>query len=271
MSSGGDSGSSQETVTTTRDPEFIEDVARRYLARAEDLSNQPINPPLPPGSERIEGFGADQTAAFDAVRGRVATGDPTINAATASLNQFLDPNAAFSPLANQLVDINRQNTIDNFNTTVAPSTATTAVQSGSFGNTGVSEIEAIQRYELGRALGETEAGVRNQFLDRSLAAQGYAPGLAESRQRDIQALLSVGNQQQGLGQAIRDVDYQNLLTERNEPYQQLNVLGSALNAARGGGGQVTSIGPGQQSNPLISGIGALGSLLGGAGQLYGAF
>jgi hypothetical protein len=262
----------QETTTTTEPPAFVEPYSKRFLKRAENLSKTAILPELPSGAERVEGFSPDELAAFDLIRSRAMSGDQSINAATQGLSQFLDPNAAFSPLANQLVDINRQNTIDNFNTQVAPGIAGLARSSGSFGNTGVAELDAIQRYNLGRSLGETEAGVRNQFLDRSLSAQSLAPSLSQARQSDIQALYGAGQTQRGLGQSIRDIDLQNLLAAREEPFTRLNILGSAINTAGGGYGRTTGTAPvASQGNPFIGGLGALGGLLGGFGTLYGAF
>lgn len=261
----------QETTSTTEPPEYVKPFAKKYLSRANQLSQTAVMPELPGGASRVEGFTPDQLAAFGLIQDRALNGDQTINAASQGLGQFLDPNAAFSPLANQLVNTNRQGTIDAFNTQVAPGLSDIARRSGSFGNSGVAELDAIQRYGLSRSLQEGEAGIRNQFLDRSLAAQSYAPGLAASRQSDIQALYGIGQQQQGLGQAIRDIDFQNILAAREEPFTRLNVLGSAINTASGGYGRTTGTAPVAGGNPFLGGLGVAGTFLGGLGTLAAAF
>ena len=260
----------QTTTTTTEPPKYVQPYAEDYLKRAQALSTKDILPALPSGAERIQGFSPDQIAAFNMVRDQALNGNPTVNAAEAGLSQFYSPDSAFSPLTNQLVNQSNQNIVDAYNNQVVPSLNSAARASGSYGNTGLGELDAIQRYGLSRSLGENEANIRNQALNRSLSAIGMAPAFAGLRTNDINALNSVGAQQQGLSQAINDINFQNLLSARDQPFTQLNVLGSALNTASGGYGTTTSIGPGQSGGGLLGGLGAFGSLLGGAGLLAGA-
>lgn len=266
----GGSPDTQETTTTTEPPEFVQPFSKRFLSRAEDLSLGAIQPPLPPGADRVQPLSSDELLAFDLLRGDILDGGLPSEAA-AGLSQFLDPNSAFSPLANQLVDINRANTVDAFNTQVAPQIAGLSRASGSFGNTGVAELDAIKRFDLARALGETEAGIRGDFLDRSIGAASLVPAIAGARRDDLSALAGAGGQQRGIAQAIRDIDFQNLLSAREEPFTQLNVLGSAINTASGGFGRTTGLAPVVGGNPFISGLGAGGAFLGGVGSLISAF
>ncbi len=248
-----------------------------FLPRALALSQQPLLP-LPGVDARIAGFSPEELQAFDLTTQRALGGSPLIQAAQAGVGQLVDPNLAFSPLADRLVQTVQGDIVDQFNLNVAPATAARFNASGAFGGTAQQELESAQRFGLARALGDVGTGVRRGFLDLALQAAPVAQSLANQDFVDLANLQQVGATRRALDQARLDVSFQNFLDRRNEEINRLGILGSAI-ASAGGTFQnagVTTQTTGPQNipggpNPFIGGLGAAGSFLGGVGRLASVF
>lgn len=117
------------------------------------------------------------------------------------------------------------------------------LQLGSQGQN-IGALEGLGQLMLGAGnLGLGYQNSQNQALSLipSLLGAQYAPS---------QALLNIGNQQQGQGQNILNAGYQNQYNQAMYPQQVLQGLAGLLSSAMGGGGTQVSVGPGANSGGL---------------------
>lgn len=266
------------STTVSEFPEFAQPAAEDLLSRATQLSSTPFQPTLPGAEQRLQGFSPEQEAAFGQFTQRGLFGNPLTNAAERATFGQLTTDPTQNPLVDRLVQTAQGDIVDQFNLNVAPSLAARNKLSGSFGNTGLQETEAAQRFGLARALGDVESQIRLPAFEnqsaRQLQAAGLSPTFAAQRLQDTTGLLGVGQTRQQFGQAGRDIEFSNLLQQREEPLQQLDILARALSAVTAGGNLGTRSQTGTQffqpqagSNDLLGLLGAGGSFLGGAGLL----
>lgn len=268
------SGSGQKSVTqtsTSSPPAFVIPFSQQLLSRASQVSNQPLQPALPSGEQQVAGLSNAEQLGLQNLTNQAQFGTPSLNAAEQGLAALIGPDAAFSPLTNQLVSSAQGNLVDQFNLNVAPAAAAQFARGGTFGSTANQELEAAQRFGLARSLSETESSIRDQALNRSLAASSLAPQLANQNLLNQQSAFNAGTQQRGIQQSINDVNLQNILAERQQPLTQLDILAKAIAAAQGGFGNsfATQTG-GVTSNPFLGALGAGGAFLGGLGSLFGS-
>lgn len=267
-----------EPVFDTRrvpNPNFDPDAQNQgFLARAFRLSQEGLQPPLTPGAERVAPFTPSQQAALSGLERRGLMGSPETRAASGEIQATLGRDPLNNPLADRLVSTAQGDIVDQFNTDVAPRIASMSRGSGSFGNTGVAATDAQARFSLARALGDVENQIRLPTFEaergRQMQAAQLAPRIAAQRTGELQSAFGAGQTRQSQEQAIRDIDFQNLVQQRMEPLQMLDVLGSAINTASGGFGTTTTTGEQfvpRSPNPFLTGAGAAGSALGGIGQL----
>ena len=189
MSGGGGGG---QTTTTGVAPEFS-GLATQYAQRASDLSNQAYTPFT---GRRFATGNADQSAAGDYFRSGMSAGT----------NPYLD----------QMVGKAQGNLISNYNNTIRPQLDAQAARSGSFGNSGVESTMQQQQQALGNQLGD---------ISTQMYGQQYN---ADQSRRDASAqnLLGFGNQQQAQQQQGLDFNYQQFQDALNQPYRNLQTLGS---------------------------------------------
>ena len=254
-------------VSTTERPAWLQPYSEELVQRGQSLSSEPWTY-MPAGAERIAPLSNEELAGIDIGTQRALVGHPAMAAAGQGLSQLIGPDAAFSPLTNRLVQASQDNLVDQFNLNVAPATAAQFNRANTFGSTGQQELEAAQRFSLARAMEESEAGIRNQALNRSLSAINMAPQIANQDYVDMNALMSLGERKRGLGQAIRDADLERFMDIRNDPLRRLEVLGSVINTGGGGYSTVRQTQPG--SNQWLDLLGAGGSFAGGLGSLLGS-
>lgn len=211
------------------------------------------------GEQAIAPLSADEASAFARLRGGELTGSPEFRAlSTLAGPQNLE----------DLIAANQRQTINTFNTEVAPELAGLSTRSGSFGNTGLAELASRERFNVATALGDIGARTRFAGQRQQLEAAGLASTIRGS---EIQALAQAGQTQRAVDQAIRDVNTANTIQEQQRALRELELLGQAINITSGGFGTTTTTG-GRSSgpNPFIGALGAAGSFAGGLGTLIPA-
>lgn len=248
MGSGGSSSPSSQTVTQVQEPpEYVEQPARRFLQRAEGLSQTPFSTytgdriaPLTPAHQA-----GIQAATFtpELAAGRnLAT--HTLQGGMLNANPYLD--ATFSRAADQV-----QGRMGN------------AMAGQGLTNTGVQEAYGRQLNDLA-----TNIYGQNYARERQLQ-QGMVPMAAQLPQAQAQLLLGAGDvgrdvNQANINEAIRQFEEQRLY-----PFTQADVLGRAIGMAMGSGGTTTTTQPGFYQPSRTAGMlgGGLGGL--GLGQAFG--
>lgn len=247
------------------------------LPRTLALSEQPFEA-LPGADERIAPINPLERQGLDALAALGGTEAAEISSARQNLLGTFGETPGQEPFVDDLVRTAQGDITDQFNLNVAPQIASLARASGSFGNTGVGQADNAQRFSLARALGDVESQIRAPFAQQTRQLQQQAVPLALQTSQvpfqNAQALLQAGGFERGFDQGALDLNFQNLLEQRADPFRKLDVLGAGLTTAGGGFGQTNTQGtqfvsPGQ--NQFISGLGGLGSFLGGAGLLKSAF
>jgi hypothetical protein len=264
-------------TSTAEPPGYVRPLIDKYMTRGEDLSNLPFAP-LPTAAERLQGVDPSEALGYGNILTQAQGAQPGIAAANAAMLNQLNQTPGQNPYVDAMIQRAQGGIVDQFNTQVAPQIAGLSKGSGAFGNTGVQEADASSRYNLARALGDVDAGIRLPAYFAEIQAQQGAVPLAQSLAQDpyqrAQAQIGVGQAQRQFGQAGRDIGFQNLISERESPYRNLDILASTIAGASGGFGTTTASGPyfpPPQPNPFVQGLGAAGMGMGGMGTLMSAF
>ena len=192
MSGGGSGGSS---TTTNGIPAEYSGLAKDYASRAQNLSNQQFTPY---GGQRFADMNSNQQAAGDFYK-------QGINAGT---NPYLD----------QMVNKAQSNIVSNYNNTIRPQLDAMSARSGSFGNSGVASTAQQQQQALGNQLSDVATSMYGGQYNND---QAY-------RMQSANALQNYGTQQQQNQQNGLDFNYQQFQDALNQPYKNLQTLGSPL-------------------------------------------
>jgi hypothetical protein len=272
------------------------------MEKAASLSNQPYNPY--PGTQ-VAPLSSQHLQGVSNIEQRALSGSPAVMGAQNMLdrtqsNDYLNYAMGLAgqdnpyqnarnpllgmnnPYLNDAISRAQDDTLRKYQLAVQPQFAAAHRASGSFGNSGIQQMELesqrqlanelggisnnmrMQDYGLQVQLGESDLARNSQLaesqMQRLLAAyQGergaqmqaaqLAPGLAEQDYRDWQALLGGGDilreyQQQKLAE-----QYGNWQAEQQWPYAQLDVYGNAIRSLLGAGGSTTTSGSSTQPNP----------------------
>ena len=264
---GGGGGGSQPASSTTQTqdlPDWAKPYAQDVLSKGKAVTDLDQNPYQPYGGERIAGFDPMQQQAFQGAQNmRVA---PQIGQATAAsvgaglggfdvagqsttggfqnqVGGYMNPYLQMS-LAPQIAEANRAYDISGTRQQSA------ATQAGAFGgsreaimaaenernrNTGINQIVG-QGYNTAftNAQNQYNQNLQNQLAGYGMANQaaGQLGNLGQSQYQQgmgINALQAqYGAQQQAQQQRGLDTAYQDFLTQKNYPYQQLSYMSNLV-------------------------------------------
>lgn len=226
-------GGNKTTQSSTVDPASQARYDDLYN-RAKGVAGQPFTPYT---GARVAGFNPDQLAGFDATRnmfGRSLSFDPTgqlNNLAQGPLNiqQFQNPYTD-QVINNTLSDLNdaRQMQIQ--------SDQDAAIGRGAFGGSRSALLESETNKKFADVAGRTAGNLRQSGFnnaanlamgDRNFRAGIFGNQLAD-QYRGLGLLSDIGRQQQGLGQAGLDANYNEFLRGINYGPQQLGLLSGAV-------------------------------------------
>ena len=177
-----------------------------------------------------------------------------------------------NPYLQSTIDSTLGDITQNYNTTVAPAMGTAMARSGSFGNSGLQEMQGVQQQNLAKELGRASSNLRfgdyqqkaqmfGAERDRQMQATGAAPGFANVDYTDLNAMQQAGNAMQGQAQGQRTSDFNQYLDAREWPFKTFGSYGQAMGA---GGGQSAQT-YGQANKPANALGGALAGLQIGSG------
>lgn len=154
-----------------------------------------------------------------------------------------NPYAGSNPYLQQQIDAASQDVVRNYNMATKPQTDTAMQRSGSFGNSGLQQVQALQQSDLQRNLGNIASGMRMQdytqqqqlgesSLNRGLQAQQFNAGLGENyANRSLQAATTNA----GLGEAAagRNMQAQTYNSGLGESAANRNLQAATTNAGLG--------------------------------------
>ena len=259
MSGGG------ETQTETKPPGYARPLVDQYVPAAQELYQQPYE--QYPGT-RIAGFNPWERQALQGYADRAQQGSPLIDQAGNMLQDTLSGNYLNSnPWVDQMISQTQSGVIDKFNNEVTPSTVAQFAQygGGNITNTGLAQLDAMNRYDLSRTLGEIDTGYRMPLYEseraRQFQAVPQAMQVGNQEYADLAALQTAGQTKRQMSQARQDLEYQQWLEQQQYPYRQLDMLGNAFQTASGGYGN-TSQSVQNALWPMIAGTALLGADVG---------
>jgi hypothetical protein len=243
-----DSGGGSGTTTQIADlPEWAKPTAEKALSQAAQLTlgvnaetGQFTNPYQPYEGERTAQFTPLQRQAYGNAMG--------MNAGPQGFAQ--DVGQYMSPYQQNVIDREKMEAART-SQMLGQEQQAKATQAGAFGG----YREGIQR-------AERERGLRSQMQDiQTRGSQAAFDRASEQFRQGITQNLAVGQQQAQLGgqqqqqiQSMLDKEYQNFLTERQYPYQQLEFMSNILRGT-----------PMGMTNTLYGANPSIGSQLAGLG------
>lgn len=222
-------GGGGTTTTTQSIPNELKPLASKYAADAMALSNQDYNPYT---SQRFADLTGAQNQGIDAMMQRALGGSQTIDNAEGQLNQIIQGGQT-NPYLDQMVGKAQDSVRSQFNTG--------AVNSGSFGNSGLQE-------QFQKGLSDTATQMYGQAYETDRARQMQGIGMAQQfgnqQYADAEQMLKAGQIQQDQAQQGLDFNYQQFQEKENLPYKQLAAmsgvfgtnLGSTSTSKQSGGG-----------------------------------
>lgn len=203
---GGGGGSS---TTTQSIPDELKPLANAYVDKAVNLGRTGFTPY---GGQRYADLNQTQQQGLDAITQRATQGSQTVNNAEGQLNQII-AGGNTNPYLDSMVDRAQQNVVSNFNTG--------AVNSGSFGNSGLQE-------QFQKGLGDVATQMYGQAYDQDRSRQMQGIGMAQQfgnqDYQDAQQLLNAGQIRQDQAQQGLDFGYQQFQDQQNLPYRQLAAM-----------------------------------------------
>lgn len=148
-------------------------------------------------------------------------GSATMGNAESNLNQFIQGGNT-NPYLDSMVQKAQDSVKSNFNTS--------AVNSGSFGNSGLQ-----QQYAAGLTDVATQMYGNAYNTDQSnrMQAIGMAPTFGNAAYQDAGQLLNAGNLQQQQQQNNLDFGFQQYQDAQNTPYKKLQTIGGVVGQAQG--------------------------------------
>jgi hypothetical protein len=247
-------------------PDFLQPYAPEYAQRVQDVANLPYNDY---GYNRVAPFTEDTLAGMDMARNAANYNQPLFDQAQGELSKtmsgaYLSPDS--NPYLQGTYDAAAGRMADAYKMGTAAQTNAAAGFGGAFGGSAQSELQGQQNRAFGDSLGQLGLGLYGQNFQaergRQLGAAQFAPTFAGARQAfdfgNANALNSIGQQQQALGQNYLNADYAQFQDANNYPRQQLDVFASMFNPNLGR----TATGT-QSINPML---GTLGGAAGGLGM-----
>lgn len=266
MSGGGSSVPENTTQTTTKEiPAWAQPAAQSLLQRGTDLSYQPF---IPYQNQRIANATGEQVAGLDAIANRAINGSPEELSARQNYTDTMsgkylspDSNPWLKATVNQALGdvqskVNSQFGGNNYGTTAHQETLTRNLSDAA-----------------NQAYGQNYVNERNNQMKDSLLVGQYG----NIDYNNAEKLMGVGDIKRQEKQDVLNNQYSDWVSQQNQPYRQLDVLGSALSSSVNGSGSVASQGyqySPYTSNPYANAIGGglagygLGNALGDGDSTY---
>lgn len=233
---GGGGGQPASTTQTQELPEWARGYAKDVLAKGQALTDVSQNPYQPYGAQRIADFGSLQKTAMGSVASPESWGK--------------NVQGYMSPYMQNVVEQQQRNAREMAGAQAGALNAK-AAQMGAFGGSGVALQRAAQERDLNKQL-------------EGIQATGLQTAFQQGTQQANQALgqqMQLGALQQAQEQKGYDTAYQDFLTQKNYPYQQLSYM---ANLVRG-----TPMGMNTQSQVYQAPGNQLGQLAGLGTMAYG--
>lgn len=212
-------GGGSKSTTSTQIPEELKPLAKAYANKAMDLSNDPYRGYT---STRFADLNKYQREGVMDIYRRAENGSDTIQNAEQQLNQII-AGGQTNPYLDQMVQKAQDSVKSNFNTG--------AVNSGSFGNSGLQE-------QFQQGLSDTATQMYGNAYETDRARQMQGIGMAQQfgnqAYTDAEQMMKAGQVLQDQTQQGLDFKYQQFQEKQNLPYKQLAAMSGVFSSGLGG-------------------------------------
>lgn len=173
----------------------------------------------PYSEDRFADLTGTQQTGLDMITDRATGGDPTMDQAQLTMQDTL-AGGNTNPFLDQMV----QRAQDS----VRSNGLTGAVNSGSFGNSG---LEEVTNRGLGDVATQMYGGAYDADRNRQMQALSLAPTYGNQAYQDASQLMKAGQMEQDQAQQGMDFDYQQFQEEQNLPYKQMSAYQGLLGSS----------------------------------------
>lgn len=226
---GGGGGGGQST-TVQSIPDELKPLASAYTNSALQLNNTPYQAY---GGQRYADLNGVQMAGLEQIANRATQGSQTVNLAEQQLQQNIQGGNT-NPYLDAMVGRAQDSVRSQFNTG--------AVNSGSFGNSGLQE-------QFQRGLGDVATQMYGQAYDQDRSRQMQSIGMAQQfgnqAYTDASQLLNAGQVLQDQAQQGLDFGYQQFQEQQNDPYKKLAAMSGVFGTNLGQSASTTQSGGGK--------------------------
>lgn len=222
---GGGGGTSVSMPTI---PDELKPLANQYTQTALQYANTPFQAY---GGQRYADLNNNQNSAINMIANRAQNGSATMNNAENSLNHFIQGGQT-NPYLDAMVNKAQQSVANNYNLMTKPAIESAMVNSGSFGNSGLQQMQANEQKQAAMQMGD----IANQMYGNAyntdqanrMQAIGMAPTFGNAAYQDAGQLLQAGNTQQNNAQNNLDFAYQQFQNKQDYPVKQLGAMSGVI-------------------------------------------
>lgn len=261
----GGSSTPANTTQTTELPKWAQPFSQELLNRGVNLSRKDM--PVYSGN-RTADLNSMQKGSMQMIQDRARNGSEVINAGQANVMDTLNGKylSQGNPYLSGAIDRASQDVTRNYQGAVNNNDAN-FTRAGAFGGSAWQQANEGAQRQL--ATGLTDVATQMRYQDygseraNQMSAQQQALAYGQQPYMDAEQLSQAGATQYGYDQQ-KLTDQMDLFNEQaGAPYKSLDVLANTIRGAVGGGGQVSTTGPGtNKAGQAAGGIAAIAGLFG---------
>lgn len=187
------------------------------------------------GGQRYADLNNTQQQALQGITDRATGGSDLWNQAQGNLQQMMGDQT--NPYLDQQVANAQKSVVDSYNLTAKPQLESAMVGSGSFGNSGLQQMQQQSQNQLQQNLGNVATQMYGNAYNTNqanrLSALGMAQGFANQDYADLNQLLNAGNTLQDQAQNNADFNYEQWQQQQDDPYKKLQAMTGVMNNTAG--------------------------------------
>lgn len=213
------------------------DEIKPLLSNVANLSSQLYNKDWQGyGGQRYADLNGTQQQALQMAGDRATNGSPVMDQANSTLTSMLQGGQT-NPYLDQMVGKAQQSVTDSYNLSAKPQMEAAMTSSGSFGNSGLQQMQQKSQSDLQDNLGNVATQMYGNAYNTNQANQLAALGMAQSygnqAYTDADQLLKAGNTQQDQAQNNADFNYEQYQSQQDDPYKKLQAMTGVMSNTAG--------------------------------------
>lgn len=228
----GKGGGSSTSSSAIQYPDEIKPLLTNVANLSTDLYNTPWQGYT---GQRFADLNGTQQQALQGISSRAMGGSDLWNQAQGNLTQMMGDQT--NPYLDQQVANAQKSVVDSYNLTTKPQLEAAMVGSGSFGNSGLQQMQQQSQNQLQQNLGDVATqmygNAYNTNQGNRLQALGMAQGFANQDYTDLNQMLSAGNTYQDQAQNQADFAYDQYQQRQDDPYRRLQAMTGVMNGTAG--------------------------------------